>query len=208
MSRTWWFCDTGQAFTKQLAERFPTDGAVDWKVGDAKHRLRKSDHNPDPTSTPPGVVRAIDVRLDLGKDGSDHDPRDLKALQRVADAVVDGKDPRVLYVIFNRQIASSYVHKGTPAWTWRPYSNARRMPHTTHVHVSFRPAGDHDGKPLALAWPQDEAAAGVETSAFRAEFNRAVELGITDGTRRREPVTREQAAVMVLRALKLTGNVT
>ena len=33
-------------------------------IGDAKHRARRSDHNPDPTrSMPPGIVRAADIFL-------------------------------------------------------------------------------------------------------------------------------------------------
>ena len=57
----WWASDTIHALAKQLAAWWPDDTAVDWVIGDTKHSHRKSDHNPDRTSKPPGVVRAIDI---------------------------------------------------------------------------------------------------------------------------------------------------
>ena len=142
----WWTSDTIHALEKQLAEWWPNDDAVDWVVGDAKHALRKSDHNPDRTSTPPGVVRAVDVRI---RDDVKHPHADdLAALAETAERLRVGEDARISYVIHKRRIFSSYRHAGTPAWTWRPYSHAAVMPHLTHVHVSVLPSGDHDPSPL------------------------------------------------------------
>lgn len=151
MARKWWASDTLHALSKQLADWWPTDTAVDWEIGDARHARRRSDHNPDPSSTPPGVVRAIDIRI---RDDIEHpDQDDLDALFRTAERLRLGEDPRINYVIHHRRIFSSYIHEGTPAWTWRPYSHAKPMPHLTHVHVSVLPAGDHNPAPVRVGGP-------------------------------------------------------
>lgn len=146
----WWASETIEALEKQMRARYPDDRLVDWIVGDTSHAARKSDHNPDPTSSPPGVVRAVDVRLSGGA-------ADLAA---TAEALRGGQDPRVLYVIHNRRIFSSYPYMGgNTAWVWRPYSHADTMPHIDHVHLSVQPAGDNDRNPMILDW---DAAAGFE----------------------------------------------
>ena len=146
--RSWWLSKTLTELDGQLKKLFPADKLPDWTIGDARHARRKSDHNADKTSSPPGVVRAVDIRLSGGG----------PALKRIAEAIRKGQDPRVKYCIYNRRMFSSYRHGAIPPWTWRPYSNARRMPHLSHVHLSVLPDGDHDGTPLKLDTP--DAAGG------------------------------------------------
>jgi len=53
--------------------------------------------------------------------------------QKIADSIVASKDPRVKYIIWNRQICSSEVRP----WTWRKYPGGN--PHTKHIHISVLP---------------------------------------------------------------------
>ena len=86
--------------------------ASDGWIGDAAHAERTSDHNPLPN----GEVNALDITADPRLDP-----------QTLANAVV--QDPRVTYVIFNRQI-----NNGSG---WRHYTGSN--PHTYHIHVSVKP---------------------------------------------------------------------
>lgn len=84
-------------------------------LGDAAHRARKSEHNPDAN----GVVRALDIT---------HDPAHGVDAGQIADQLRRSRDPRILYVISNRRIASP------PGWAWRSYGGTN--PHTMHFHTS------------------------------------------------------------------------
>jgi hypothetical protein len=87
----------------------------DGTIGDTAHANRTSDHNPNEQ----GIVAAIDVTHDVngGCDG--------RVLSRSLIA-----DPRVKYVIFNRQIWKARTGK------WEPYTGP--SPHDHHVHVSVK----------------------------------------------------------------------
>lgn len=101
----------------QINEAFPArDKESDGSIGDDRHRLLKSDHNPNAN----GVVTAIDVDRDFN-DGND-------GRQLVA-ALVASQDPRIKYIIFERQISQTgNVNK------WFPYSG--KNAHNHHVHIS------------------------------------------------------------------------
>lgn len=134
----WWLCKAGVRLFAQVDRRWPDrDHASDGSVGDTSHQARPSDHNPDPDT---GVVRAIDIDADLGTP---------QASQRLANQLVAcaGKGRargRVAYVIHRGRIASA-----TSGWKWRPYDGTD--PHDRHIHVSFTPAGDHDGHRFRLS---------------------------------------------------------
>lgn len=127
----------GVKLRDQINTRFPKrDKASDGWIGDAKHRARKSDHNPDPQ----GWVHAIDIDKDLGAKG------DAKKLaNQIVKYAASGKpgSDRVKYVVFMDQIASG-TYKAT-AWTWRGSGYG----HQTHIHVSFTDGTELDGSP----WP-------------------------------------------------------
>lgn len=91
---------------------------ADGSIGDRSHRGRRSDHNPDHRD----VVRAIDVTAwsNLAIEVCEH--------------IRKSKDPRVKYVIYNRQMFSSYGKGSVPAWEWRVYSGSN--PHKSHFHIS------------------------------------------------------------------------
>jgi hypothetical protein len=85
-------------------------------IGDAAHRSRKSDHNPNAA----GVVLAEDIT---------HDPKGGMDAGALAEVLRREKDARLDYVIHNKRIFSK-----AQGWSWRSYSG---HPHTGHVHISF-----------------------------------------------------------------------
>ena len=97
------------------------DKSSDGTIGNPAHQTRKSDHNPNAD----GVVTAMDVS---------NDPAHGIVARDIAEMLRISKDPRIKYVISNRQIFSSQVSP----WEWRPYSGTNA--HEKHVHVSV--AGD------------------------------------------------------------------
>lgn len=105
----------------EVNARWPNrDRTTDGTIGDYKHSLTTSEHNPYDEygkKDPDGVVRAVDI----DKDGI-HVPTLLNATIG---------DNRVHYVIYNKIIYS--CHYG---WRARPYHGAD--PHTGHIHISLR----------------------------------------------------------------------
>jgi hypothetical protein len=138
--RSPWLCKAGVTLRDQINKAHPKrDKKSDGWIGDAAHAASKSDHNPAP---PTNVVRAIDIDSDL-------DPAHETAAQDLANQLCKAAlagDKRILYVIFNRHIASAIYP--TMAWKWRPYDGPD--PHTSHIHISFAPAGDNDPKPFPI----------------------------------------------------------
>lgn len=117
--------------------------ASDGTIGDAAHSSRTSDHNPDGS----GIVRALDIT---------HDPKNGVDSQKLADAVLASRDPRLRYVISNGKIASGA--SGSMPWVWRKYNGVN--PHSKHVHFSVvaGAAGDRAGSwDIAIGSPDADA---------------------------------------------------
>ena len=110
--------------------------ASDGSVGDAAHQANaSSDHNPH---YGPGIVTARDYT---------HDPANGLDCQKLANALVAAKDPRLKYVIWNRRIVDS--RPGNNPWAWVNYSGTN--PHTKHLHLSVMAAPIcDDTRPWAL----------------------------------------------------------
>lgn len=113
------------------------DKSSDGWIGDPRHQARKSDHNPDWGSRPPGVVRAYD--FDIGPDNR----HGLDLRNQVLRATIG--DPRVEYVISNGRIYSRNY-----GWQARVYRGEN--PHNTHVHVSLRGAELDDDAARRIAY--------------------------------------------------------
>jgi hypothetical protein len=96
----------------------------DGTIGDAAHAARTSDHNPWVHDGDEGVVTAMDIT---------NDPQHGVISRKIAEALVASRDPRIKYIISNRQIVSSKVSP----WRWREYDGPN--PHTEHVHISVQP---------------------------------------------------------------------
>lgn len=132
---------------EQINARWPTrDKLSDGWIGDTAHSARKSDHNADWDSTPPGVVRALDIDEDLwGRNVRDPGP----IAQALADSILS--DPRVAYVIYEGRIAIRQARTGHVSW--RPYTGVNA--HKLHVHVSLRHgrAFERDESPWPMPGP-------------------------------------------------------
>lgn len=114
--------------------------ASDGWIGDARHRGRGSDHNPNSA----GVVTALDIT---------HDPAHGVDGNELAESAK--LDPRVKYVIWNKKIWNASIAKA-----WRAYKGSN--PHTKHVHISTLPTkAKYDD---AAAWVM----AGVEEAGKAA----------------------------------------
>jgi hypothetical protein len=98
--------------------------ASDGTIGDAAHASRTSDHNPWVKDGNIGVVTAMDITHDI--------PHGCDA-QALVDALVDSRDPRIKYIIWNRKKINSRIQP----WVWRNYTGTN--PHTKHFHLSVRP---------------------------------------------------------------------
>lgn len=101
----------------------------DGSIGNAEHATRDSDHNPWINFNGMGIVSAIDIT---------HDPANGADMQWLANRLVQYKDKRIKYVIWNGHIIKSYVDgSNRPAWVWQPYTGAN--PHNHHLHISVKP---------------------------------------------------------------------
>jgi hypothetical protein len=129
----------------QLNKAFPKRSkASDGGIGDAGHASRSSDHNPWVKGKKGvGVVTARDFT---------HDPRTGIDCEWLADTLVANRDPRIKYIIWNRQICSS---KQSP-WKWRKYTGANA--HTKHLHLSVNAEEKfwNDKTPWDLDFPNDK----------------------------------------------------
>lgn len=124
-------CKAGQQLREQFDDSFSNRSRKsDGWIGDARHALRPSDHNPDAQ----GIVRAIDITRNL----SGVSDQDL--MPDVADQIrlaARHGDKRIAYVIFDGRIASPRL-----GWRWRVYRGSN--PHRAHCHISFTKKGDNN----------------------------------------------------------------
>ena len=108
------------------------DRSTDGAIGDAAHNARKSDHNADWDSSPPGIVRAIDIDKDLL--GGVTDP---SVMQGLVNKLI--QDPRTAYVIYRSRIWQNpavYRNGGWRSYIGKPVGAPN--PHNAHAHVSIR----------------------------------------------------------------------
>ena len=123
-------CHAGRTLREQVDDAYPDRSRIsDGWLGDTRHSARTSDHNPDSD----GWVRAIDISSGL-RPNTDEMSYLANQLR-----VAAWKDKRIKYIIFNKKIASA-----KSLWRFRPYKGI--SPHTHHMHVSFNPSGDEDGR--------------------------------------------------------------
>lgn len=120
---SWRVAESLETLRKQLNTAFPKRSKVsDGSIGDAKHASRNSDHNPyikDKNNV--GVVTARDFT---------HDPKNGLDCHWLAKKLVESRDERIKYIIWNKQILSSK----NSAWQWRQYKGVNG--HTQHLHLS------------------------------------------------------------------------
>lgn len=136
MSNNWRLATSLAVLLGQVNKKWPQRSkSSDGTIGDAAHRSRPSDHNPDED----GVVKALDVT---------HDPLNGVDSHQLALGLVAARDRRIAYIIDNRKICSGEGQRN-PAWVWRPYSGSN--PHNKHVHISVRKSLRDDTTPWDLS---------------------------------------------------------
>lgn len=125
----------------QINRRWPRrDKRSDGWIGDASHQAAKSDHNPDWSDG--GVVRAIDIDADLNPKVGNHQAAEDLAEELRLHAKAHPAT-RISYIIFQGRICSDREN-----WKWRAYDGSNSHDH--HLHVSFKPNGDKDGRRFAI----------------------------------------------------------
>jgi Putative peptidoglycan binding domain len=97
--------------------------ASDGTIGDASHQSRDSDHNPWVQDGGVGVVTALDIT---------HDPGNGCDCEQIVQSLLNSRDTRIKYIIWNHRIVSSTVQP----WLWRRYTGSN--PHTKHFHLSVK----------------------------------------------------------------------
>lgn len=133
-------CAAGVTLRDQVNAAYPDrDHSSDGWVADKRHvSAGTSDHIPNVS----GWVRALDLDRDLsGKPKPDLMPYLANQLRELAKSGADGG--RISYIIFDGKIASS-----KKKWAFRKYTGYNS--HTHHMHISFTPKGDADGKKFTI----------------------------------------------------------
>lgn len=125
---------------EQINSIYPNRSKIsDGLLGDTAHSKRKSDHNPGPD----GVVKAIDLT---------HDPVNGLDCGKLLQALIDGKDRRISYMIYNGEIVSGTG--GTQPWKRRRYTGSNK--HAKHIHISVTDAWKDDGADWKLSLMPNE----------------------------------------------------
>lgn len=153
----WRLAESLKVLRAQVDAAYPgRDKSSDGTIGDARHAATKSEHNPDRN----GVVRAMDIT---------NDPGHGIVARKLAETLVASRDRRILYIISNAQIVSSYKVGSVAPWVWRPYGGENA--HRQHMHISVVeiPVGD-DRTPWNLKGlaPSQPPAAGPVTGVLPA----------------------------------------
>ncbi len=144
MTIRWLVAGSLEQLLAQLNERAPRRSkASDGSIGDASHQSRASDHNPWLVLGGQPYVTARDFT---------HDPASGLDCGWLAEALRAGRDQRVKYVIWQRQIMAGAG--GPQPWTWRPYTGTN--PHIKHLHLSV--VADARALPR-IPWALDRATA-------------------------------------------------
>lgn len=125
----------------QLDQTYPERStASDGFIGDKAHQQRQSDHNP----------WVIDTRLHIGvvtAGDFTHDPHHGLDCNNLVAGIVQSRDHRVKYIIWNGRMWRSYDKKigTTVIRAWAPAEYTGESRHDKHAHVSVNPdPADYD----------------------------------------------------------------
>jgi len=165
---TWRIAESLEVLRKQLNDAFPRRSKVsDGGIGDAAHASRSSDHNPWlKDSKGKGIVTARDFT---------HDPKTGIDCNWLADTLVKNEDPRIKYIIWNKQI---FNFEKSPEW--RPYHGINAHQH--HLHLSVRSdAKLYDStKEWQLDFSEDDADDVARVEPVSAATSSTIPLQLTD----------------------------
>ncbi len=134
-------CAAGVQLREQIDDEYvERDRKSDGWIGDSRHSVTKSDHNPDAN----GIVRAIDITSNLGTH-----PEEAYALVEKLRKCAKKGDKRIKYIIYDGKIMSPIL-----GWKRRKYKGSN--PHRSHFHISFTTLGDKDGSYFKLEGESNE----------------------------------------------------
>lgn len=126
----------------QVNEAAPNrDKSSDGWIGDSAHSSRPSDHNPESD----GTVDALDI---------DHDPAHGSDVDRIFEAVIESRDPRLKYLIRKGRILSGRL--GPSPWRWRDRGKDPNQDHFLHGHISVLDEAQDDESPWSIAMEEDD----------------------------------------------------
>jgi hypothetical protein len=126
--RGWHLAPSLRQLAKQVSADQPAGQPGDGTVASQRHDQvsPNSDHRPSPHDEEDNAtVRAIDIGETTDEVG-----------RRIVDAIVDSRDPRVRYIIYEGRSIWAELHNGYLPWEWQPYRGL--APHTGHFHLSIR----------------------------------------------------------------------
>lgn len=136
-------CAAGETLFRQVNRHWPIrDHASDGWLGTG------GDHLPNAE----GIVRATDIDSSFGgKPGYNTTEEAWKLANQLRLAMIAG-DKRVAYIIAwnpakGRDLICSMNPAYQPLGGWRDYTGDS---HVNHIHVSYTPAGDHNGRTFDL----------------------------------------------------------
>lgn len=110
----------------QINAAYPgRDKSSDGAIGDERHAIRGSDHNPWVKDGRTGVVTAVDIDEDLSAS--------IHSLSAIVDAICASRDRRVKYIIYEGRITV----KGSSLQQWKKYTGSNAHKH--HAHISVFP---------------------------------------------------------------------
>lgn len=116
----WRLAKSLEVLRRQINEKSPNRSKIsDGTIGDPAHSARTSDHNPNSK----GIVCALDIT---------HDPSRGVDSEKLAQGLIQSRDPRIKYIISNGRIVSG--KDGPKPWVSRKYTG--KNPHDKHVHIS------------------------------------------------------------------------
>lgn len=117
---SWQSARSLQKLKAQIDELYPNrQRSSDGIIGDSAHCPGSSDHCPNIA----GIVTALDVT---------HDPANGCDLNIIIENIINSRDERIKYIIWNRRICSSILSP----WEWRDYGG--QNPHNAHAHFSVK----------------------------------------------------------------------
>jgi hypothetical protein len=125
----WRVAESLRKLREQVNAKFPDRKKdSDGTIGDTAHCPGSSDHCPNISEGPVGIVTAMDIT---------HDPAHGLDAGIVAETLRSSHDPRIKYIISNGRIANFKAIGGKPPFAWRPYTGSN--PHNKHFHISVKP---------------------------------------------------------------------
>lgn len=160
----------------------PTRYKVDGTVASRPHDINSpnSDHSPDGENK----VRALDAG---GQEAE---------LDALVEQLRLSRDLRILYVIYEGRMFSSYARHGYEPFEWRPYTGW--SPHEDHFHISTREEFDNDTRAWSITPMSDHTHPIIpdltgEGKVFHSVWEWAKQHGIvTDNTDPTDPVEKQE----------------